>query len=338
MQTIHNYKKSKIVVGESIGNLLNYLPEKYHESSVIITDSNVSKFHQTSFPNMPVITIGLTEEIKSQITVDFILSKLLDLGADRHWFLIGIGGGIVCDITGYVASIFMRGIKFGYVPTSLLAQVDASIGGKTGINFKGFKNLIGVFNQPSFVICDFELLHTLPQFELKNGLIEAIKHGIIDSHFLFEFIEFNWTRVLEYDTETISTIVANCIKIKSSIVNRDEFESGERKKLNLGHSYGHAIESLSNLSHGSAVAIGLVYAANFSVNKGYTANDIAERIANLLKSIGMAVTCNISINKITEHMLKDKKRKQNTIDFIFIKDIGKVVVESVEFHELINIQ
>jgi len=337
MITIQNYDKSKIMVGESICNLLDYVPIDYHNSMVIITDLNVKKFHKNKFPNSHVITIGLTEKIKTQNTIDYVINELLKMGADRHWFLVGVGGGIVCDITGYVASIYMRGVKFGYVPTSLLAQVDASIGGKTGINFQGYKNIIGVFNQPDFVICDLDLLKTLPVEELKNGLIEAIKHGLINSLSLFEFIEANWSKILKGDTAAIYQIVLNSIEIKSKLVNLDELEKGERKKLNLGHSYGHAIESLKSISHGRAVAIGLVYAAKLSVKMGFSIIDISERIETLLHALKMETTCTLPMEEIVQHMKKDKKRKQDGIDFVFIKNIGAVTVKFIDFKLLMDV-
>jgi len=230
----------------------------------------------------------------------------------------------------------MRGIKFGYVPTSLLAQVDASIGGKTGINFQGYKNIIGVFNQPQFVICDLDVLQTLPVEELKNGLIEAVKHGLINSPSLFEFIEANWPRILEGDKGAISHIVVNSIEIKSKIVTLDELERGERKKLNLGHSYGHAIESLSAISHGRAVAIGLMYAANLSVEMGFCFTDVPEKIETLLHALKMETTCTLPMEEIVQHMLKDKKRKQDEIDFVFINNIGEVTINSIDFKLLMD--
>lgn len=334
MIEIHNYKKSRIAVNESIKNLLNYIPTEFHKSLVIITDTNVSKFHQDKFPDVPVITIGLTEKIKTQQTVDFIIKKLLELGADRHFYLVGIGGGIVCDITGYTASIYMRGIRFAYVPTSLLAQVDASIGGKTGVNFENYKNIIGVFNQPDFVLCDFGILKTLPKEEIKNGLIEAIKHGIISSPELFEFIENNSGKILDLDRESIHKIVLESIQIKSEVVTLDEFEKGERKKLNLGHSFGHAIESLAQISHGTAVAIGLVYAAKLSAELNYCSADIPLRITKLIQTLGIQHKTQLPMKELLSNMQKDKKRNHDKIDYVFIQKIGKTTVIPITFKEL----
>ena len=174
--TIKGKTKSEILIGESFVNTSRYLPKK---NVIIITDDNLHKHYSNDFPDFPVIKIGTGEQIKTLQTIEHIISQLIDLQADRKTFLLGIGGGIVCDITGFVASIYMRGINFGFVSTSLLSQVDASVGGKNGINFNSYKNLIGNINQPKFVICDIEMLYTLPKKEIKNGIAEIIKHSII---------------------------------------------------------------------------------------------------------------------------------------------------------------
>jgi len=337
MIEISNYTNSKILLDASLNQVLNQIPEAYHNAVVIITDTNVFQFHGDQFPTVPVITIGLTEKIKTQATVDFIIEELLKIGVDRHWYLVGIGGGIVCDITGYVASIYMRGLRFGYVPTSLLAQVDASVGGKTGINFQGYKNMIGVFIQPDFVLCDFDVLKTLPIQEVKNGLIEAIKHGMISSPDLFDFIESNVEGILTLNPEDIQCIVGNSVRIKSTIVSEDEFEKGERKKLNLGHSYGHAIESLSGMSHGAAVAIGLVKAVKLSIEKGYCSSETLERLMALLVRLEMDTESAFPLERIVQYMEKDKKRNIDLIDFIFIQTIGRTFVKGIPFDQLLKI-
>lgn len=338
MIEINKYTNSKIVIGASLNQLLNYIPEAYHNAVVIITDTNVHQFHGTQFPDVPVITIGLAEKIKTQETVDFIIEELLKIEADRHWYVVGIGGGIVCDIAGYVASIYMRGIRFGYVPTSLLAQVDASVGGKTGINFQGFKNMIGVFSQPNFVLCDFDVLKTLPTQEVKNGLVEAIKHGIISSPDLFDFIESNVEDILRLTPSIIQHVVDHSVRIKTALVTVDELEKGERKKLNLGHSYGHAIESLSGISHGAAVAIGLVNAAKLSMKLGHCDKETLERLIALLDRLEMDTVSELPLESIVRHMKKDKKRNKDKIDFVFIKTIGQTFVKGISFDQLLKIQ
>ena len=173
---------SVVMIGERLENLKAHLPAEY---PIIITDITVRDLWGAYFPQGPIITIGTGEKIKSFDTLDYIFDQLIALEADRSSFIVGIGGGIVCDIAGFVASTYMRGLRFGFVSTTLLSQVDASVGGKNGVNFKGYKNIVGVFNQPEFVICDLNVLSTLPQEELYCGFAEIIKHGVIADKTMF---------------------------------------------------------------------------------------------------------------------------------------------------------
>jgi 3-dehydroquinate synthase len=287
------------------------------------------------FPNYPVIEVGTSEHIKCQYTIDSIVNELLELGADRYSYLVGIGGGIVCDITGYVASIFMRGVRFGYVSTSLLSQVDASIGGKTGINVKGYKNVIGTFNQPDFVICDQTMLSTLPKEEIQNGMAEVIKHALIADKSMLEVIESNIHAISHLHQGVIDYLIDNSIRIKSSIVSADESEGGERKKLNLGHTFGHAIEKLSGVAHGRAVAIGLVKAAQLSAQYGYCSPELVPRIMSLLEKIGLPTVTELADTLLIEAIAKDKKKNKDCVDFVFLKEIGEVRIESIPITQLI---
>ena len=167
-----------------------------------------------------------------------------DCEADRASFIVGIGGGIVCDVTGYAASTYLRGLKFGFVASTLLAQVDAAVGGKNGVNWEGYKNMIGVFNQPDFVICDPLLLRTLPRREVLSGMAEVVKHALIADAGLFSYLEENGSGVLDLRPEVMERLVCDSVRIKSSIVNRDEREKGERRLLNFGHTFGHALEKV----------------------------------------------------------------------------------------------
>ncbi len=209
---------SSIYVGESLNNLKKHLPSS--KKTIIITDENILACHGKDFPDLPIITIGTGESIKTLATIESILEQLIDLDCDRTSFIAGIGGGVVCDITGFAASIFMRGVKFGFVSTSLLSQVDASVGGKNGVNLDSYKNMVGVFNQPEFVICDITLLHTLPKNEISNGFGEIVKHALIYDAPMIEFIENNIQKALELDHETIFRLVADSVKIKSQVVQR----------------------------------------------------------------------------------------------------------------------
>ena len=330
-----NYHKSNVVVGDSFKNLLNYVPWEKHDRVIIITDKNIGALYGKDFPKVPVIEIGAGESFKTQETVNEIISRLIELGADRHSFLVGVGGGVVCDITGYAASIYMRGIPFGYVSSSLLSQIDASIGGKTGVNFMGFKNIVGTFNQPTFVICDLEMLKTLPEEEVKNGITEAIKHAIIGYREYFSFINRNADDLISLEPITVENLVARSVEIKTAVVERDEMEKGERKKLNFGHTFGHAIEILSGIPHGHAVGIGMLKAAELSAELGFCNTGLVDEIKQLLLKFDLPVETNIPNEALIEAIGKDKKRNKENIDFVFLKEIGNVEIKTVPIQELI---
>lgn len=324
---------SIIRVGERLSNLTSYIAPK---RTVIITDTQVRQYYEKIFPPCPVITVGIGEKIKTLETVASILEQLIAYEADRSVFLLGIGGGIVCDITGFVASIYLRGVKFGFVASTLLAQVDASVGGKNGVNIKGYKNMAGVFNQPEFVICDPELLKTLPEKEIKCGFAEIVKHAAIADKAMFEFLEENYRGALALDTEIIEKSVYDSVRIKASVVNRDEKEKGERRKLNFGHTLGHAIEKTAGIPHGEAVSAGMVAASELSVKKGLLSPSDAKRIKNLLANLGLPVEIPADKQKVMDALGKDKKREGDIVYFVLLKGIGNAVVEKISVKELLR--
>lgn len=326
-----NTGHSHIFVGESLENLHAYAAGK---QVVIITDDNVARFYQNQFPKAPVIRIGTGEGIKTLETMGRIYRKLIELEADRSSFLLGIGGGIVCDVAGFAASTYLRGVSFGYVPTTLLAQVDASVGGKTGVNFMGYKNMVGVFNQPEFVICDPAVLKTLPRRERVSGFAEIIKHAAIADKSYFTFLEENAGKALMLDPDVLQQIIYDSVVIKADIVNRDETEKGERRKLNFGHTFGHAVEKTTGIPHGEAVSIGMVVASLLSLNRGLLAEKDVARIRNLLALYGLPVEIKLDKEKILDAMAHDKKRDGEGIYFVLLSGIGQAVVEKIMLSEL----
>lgn len=322
---------SAIMIGERLQNLKQHLPVK---TPIIITDNNVQNCWGVHFPPGPVITIATGEQIKTIDTVRTIYEQLLTLEADRSSFLVGIGGGIVCDITGFVASTYMRGVRFGFVASTLLAQVDASVGGKNGINFGGYKNILGVFNQPEFVICDINLLKTLPPKELLCGFAEIIKHGAIADKDLFAYLEENCNRALALDQEVIEKLAYDSVIIKSSIVNRDEKEKGERRKLNFGHTFGHAIERIEQVRHGEAVSAGMVLACELGVKRDGLSIQDSDRIARLIEKFGLPVRLPFDSKKVLDTIRMDKKREGDRIHFVFLSEIGRAYVEEIAFQEM----
>ncbi len=327
--------RSQILVGERLHNLKKYIPS---EKLIIITDTNVAKLYKKDFPKSNCIEIATGEKNKNLKTIRSIYEQLVNYEADRSAFIVGIGGGIVCDIAGFAASTFMRGLRFGFVSTTLLSQVDASVGGKNGVNFHGYKNMIGTFNQPEFVICDMTLLNTLPNREILCGFGEIAKHAFIGSNDMCEYIEDNSQKALSLDKEVISCLVYDSIVIKSNIVNMDEKEQGERKKLNFGHTFGHAIEkTTSELLHGEAISVGMVVAAKLSLIKGMLADRDVKRIVAILKSLKLPTTLTTDRERMVDAIKKDKKREGNDIDYILLDGIGNAVIQKISIHELENV-
>jgi 3-dehydroquinate synthase len=322
---------SQILVGESIDNLRRYIEAR---RAVIITDSTVEKLYRDQFPAYPVISIGTGEKIKTLETVTDIFNRLVDLEADRSTFILGVGGGIVCDIAGFVASTYMRGTRFGFVSTTLLAQVDASVGGKNGVNFGGYKNMVGVFNQPDFVICDLALLKSLPIRERLCGFAEIIKHGAIADGPMLDFLENHRDAALDLDRAIIAHLVYRSVEIKAGVVTRDEREHGERRKLNFGHTFGHAMEKLTGIPHGEAVGIGMVLAASLSVEKGLLPKSAADRLERIIHSYGLPVRPPVDVLSMLAAMRKDKKREGDRIHFVFLDALGSASVQEINFETL----
>ncbi|HNY09224.1 MAG TPA: 3-dehydroquinate synthase [Tenuifilaceae bacterium] len=322
---------SVIYVGERLENLAKLIPGK---GVFIITDSNIDRIYGNRLPPLPKFVVNPGEQSKTLLRLTEIYRWLLDSGADRNSFIVGIGGGVVCDITGFVASTYMRGVRFGFVATSLLAQVDASIGGKNGVNLDGYKNIVGTFNQPQFVICDTSLLKTLPETELSNGFAEMVKHALIADAPQFNILESNTNRLNTCDLELLDSLVASSVGVKASIVTADERESGERKKLNFGHTWGHAVEKVTGIPHGQAVSIGMAFASQLSAEKGLLTPDECHRITSLLIALNLPVSIKANTNNIFEALQRDKKRCSNAIDFILLEGIGKAVIKSLSLVEI----
>ena len=329
--TVSGTTNSDLYIGEQLGNINKYLSNR---KTIIITDININKHYSSYFTDYKTIVIGTGESIKSFATIEMILTKLIDYELNRYSFILGVGGGIVTDITGFVASIFMRGIKFGFVSSSLLSQVDASIGGKNGVNFSNYKNMIGTFSQPEFVICDLSMLKTLPSEEFIGGLSEIIKHTLIADNQMFSYVDKYFSKIIEGDIHVIEKLVTNSVMIKAEIVNLDEKEKGERQKLNFGHTFAHAIELNSNISHGKAVSIGIVYAAKISNKLKYITDSELNKIITLLQKFNLPTHTKISNKKLLATIKKDKKRENNNINFILLNGIGNAIVEKLSFEQI----
>ena len=333
MSTILSIKgKSEIFVGRVEEGFDKFLRG---ERVVVITDANIDRLYHDIVGRYDYIIVGHGECSKNLVTVQSIYSQLLEMGADRSTPLLGIGGGIVTDITGYVASTYMRGLDFGFISTSLLGQVDASIGGKNGVNVADYKNMVGTFAQPRFVISDVDFLRKLPLRELRDGMAEVVKVAIVGDAELFTFIEQSISEECYHDTDIMRRIVLDSARVKADIVDRDECEKGVRRVLNLGHTIGHAIEKCSRKhNHGEAVAIGLSQIAHLSHRLGVLSADDMQRIDSLLQKIGFNLELPVPMNNILKEMRYDKKKSNNVLRVVLPERIGSCRIVEMPLSEL----
>ncbi|GFE60858.1 3-dehydroquinate synthase [Geobacter sp. AOG2] len=281
------------------------------------------------------------EEFKNAATLGSVYDALIEAGLDRRSFIVALGGGVVGDLAGFAAATFLRGIPFVQVPTTLLAQVDSSVGGKTAIDHPRGKNLIGAFYQPRLVLIDVDTLATLPEREYRAGLAEVVKYGIaIDGPF-FEYLERNIDALSAMGRECLMTVIQRCCELKAMVVERDEKEAGLREVLNYGHTLGHALETLAgyrSLVHGEAVAIGMVLAARICSLRGECRDDDVTRIKALLGSLGLSVTPpEVKRSQLLDVLLKDKKSRAGAINFICNQGIGNHTVAQLSPEELLTL-
>ena len=311
-------------------NALSKLVSK--KEAVIITDENIFRSHKLKFKNWNIIVLKPGEEYKIQATVDSVIEQLIGFEATRKTFLVGVGGGVVTDITGYVASIYMRGLSFGFVPTTLLAMVDASIGGKNGIDVDVYKNMVGTIRQPQFLLYDINLLKSLPDSEWQNGMAEIIKHSCIKDAAMFKLLEKNNLKKIQTNKKLLASVVERNAKLKTKVVQNDEFEKGDRKLLNFGHTLGHAIENQYELSHGQAISIGMAYAS--LISSAMLGFKDSVRVMKLLNQYGLPTSARFNGRKVFEVLKMDKKRVGKEINYILLEKIGKGEIMSIPIKTL----
>jgi 3-dehydroquinate synthase len=344
----------EIIIGEDVidcAGLTTKVKDQI-DRYVIVTDSNVNPLYgkqvlerlkESSRP-VDIIEIPAGEGSKSLETIQGVARRLVGLGASRKSLLIALGGGVVGDVAGFVASIYMRSIPYIQIPTTLLAQVDSSVGGKTGVDLPEGKNLVGTFYQPKAVYVDLSVLKTLSDKDFGNGLAEIIKYSIIANHGLFELLEQENAGIKKRDISLMKNLVGRSCKIKAGIVEMDEKESDLRRVLNFGHTLGHALEAASNygLSHGEAVAIGMAGAGMISLKLNHLDEDSFGRIVGLIESYGLPTTipAGMETAQIKGFMTTDKKAVGGQLHFVLAKAIGvpfvtpevppDVVLEAIE--------
>ena len=363
---------SRVLVEQDVDRLEACLEQ--YEHVFVVMDSNVAMkcpaaFEMSQMLNrrgVPGMLVEASEEAKCMETVMEICGWLLENGADRDALVLAIGGGIVSDMVGFAASVYKRGVRFAYVPTTLLAQVDAAIGGKTGVNFAGYKNMLGTIRQPEFTYICPQVLESLPMQDFQSGAAEMLKTFIIedDGHYAvavtllqelaadfvascegastLSYNEDHWPDILSGRLNDMVPLIAAAAKVKAGVVSRDQFEDGERRKLNLGHTFAHAIESLAHtqhdeIDHGHAVALGMVYAARLAEKLGMTEPGFASMVEHDLDSCLLLVINTYTVEDMADAMRKDKKADGGKVHFILPCAVGDVVVRDMSVEEVVDL-
>ena len=362
---------SRILVEDGVERLEACLEQYEHVYAVMDENVAMKCYAAGSIADMlnrrgaPGMLVEASEEAKCMDTVMDICGWLLENGADRDALVLAIGGGITTDMVGFAASIYKRGVRFAYVPTTLLAQVDAAIGGKTGVNMDGYKNMLGVIRQPEFTYVCPQVLESLPMEDFQAGAAEMLKTFIIEDDGNYEvaagllksltndFIdlcagvtlsdgEARWPEALIGRLTELTPLIAAAARVKAGVVSRDQFESGERMKLNLGHTFGHAIEALAHkkhndIDHGHAVALGMVYAAQLAEKLEMAAPGFAAAIEHDLDACLLLIINPYSIHDMAEAMRKDKKAENGKVHFVLPRAIGDVVMHDLTVDEVVEL-
>ena len=362
---------SRILVEDGVERLEACLEQYEHVYAVMDENVAMKCYAAGSIADMlnrrgaPGMLVEASEEAKCMDTVMDICGWLLENGADRDALVLAIGGGITTDMVGFAASIYKRGVRFAYVPTTLLAQVDAAIGGKTGVNMGGYKNMLGVIRQPEFTYVCPQVLESLPMEDFQAGAAEMLKTFIIEDDGNYEvaagllksltndFIELcagstlsdgeaRWPEALTGRLTELTPLIAAAARVKAGVVSRDQFESGERMKLNLGHTFGHAIEALAHkkhndIDHGHAVALGMVYAAQLAETLGMAEPGFAAAIEHDLDACLLLIINPYSIHDMAEAMRKDKKAENGKVHFVLPRAVGDVVMHDLTVDEVVEL-
>lgn len=295
--------------------------------TIAIVDESVAESGEVYEYFREVITLRGGEECKSLDAAAWLWQALTEIGADRQSVLVGVGGGTITDLVGFVASTYMRGIKCLLIPTTLLGQVDAAIGGKCGINLGGYKNMVGTFSLPGEVVCDPCWLTSLPAREWRCGMAEVIKTAIVGDAALFELLESSSLEQIRSNGELCAEIISRAVAVKCAVVREDFKEAGLRRVLNLGHTLAHAIESLSSeYAHGEAVAVGLVWAARLAVERGVLPTEEAERICEVVAKYGLPTSVELPEEELLAAMQHDKKSLSGRVKIVLPERIGKCIV------------
>ncbi|GAO43275.1 3-dehydroquinate synthase [Flavihumibacter petaseus] len=326
-------EKKSIRIGQAVtdyyfgGGLkqLATVTDKRH--TVVLTDENLYGIYEKQLKGWKTIVLPPGEAHKQQSTVDGVMNQLIGAEADRKSTLVGLGGGVITDLAGYIGATYLRGIRVGFIPGSLLAMVDASIGGKNGVDVGVYKNLVGTIRQPSFLLFDAALLQSLPENEWQNGFAEIIKHACIKDAAMFRELEATDIAGYRKNKKALAALLRRNALLKTKVVQKDETEQGDRKLLNFGHTLAHALENLFQLSHGEAVAIGMAYASEISASElGFRQ---AERVKRVIAQYGLPTKLSFDPDPVFDILKHDKKRERDSLHYILLERIGKGVVHTL---------
>jgi 3-dehydroquinate synthase len=336
---LENYSYPIFIGKNSFSQLIKLVESKrLYRNLFVIIDQNVENHFGKFIKNYLeeysgkkfYYSLHAVEKSKSIVELKKIYSNLLEQKFGRDTLLLSIGGGVTGDLAGFAAATFMRGIQIVHIPTTLTAMVDSSIGGKTGINFNYYKNIIGAFHNPGFVLCDTNFLRTLPKIEMISGLGEIIKYAFTTNNEFFNFVDENIASILAYDEIALEKVITDSVNYKASVVSQDEKELGLRKVLNFGHTFAHAFErELKNkIKHGEAVTAGILCALNLSHKKNLITKEALEKYKVLPSKLKLSKSLKaVDPNRIYENMFADKKNRDGQINFVLIRDIGEMILD-----------
>lgn len=332
--SINKEESTKVFWIEDISNFYQNIIQNYSNSVVLVDEEcyNIYKKDFSTFENF--IQIKNAELSKSFGEIEKLIYQINDFNLDKNSIIIGIGGGAVSDIVGFLGSIFMRGISVGFIPSTLLSMVDASIGGKNGVNIANIKNAVGTIHQPAFIGLYPKFIQTLPRIEMANGCAEIIKYGAIADKKLWDILNENNLNQFIENTELQQQIIETCIKIKIGIISEDTFDTGIRRTLNFGHTFGHAIESLYRLSHGKAVAAGMMFSAFVSHKLEKFSLEEFKNLQDLLIKYELPSSIKFEKDEVLERIMKDKKRDRNDIQFVLLNKIGSSSISKISKSEM----
>jgi 3-dehydroquinate synthase len=311
---------------------LRQLPELAPPSrSILITDTHIRDTYGHLLEQYRILTIPPGEAHKTWDTIKTLAEQLIQMEAHRKTMLVGIGGGVITDITGFLASIYMRGVPFGFVPTTLLAMVDAAIGGKNGVNLGLHKNMLGTFTQPQFILYDTSLLRSLDDVQWSNGFGEIIKYGCICDIRIINTLKEGDIVYFQRRPDRLADLIAGCVHVKNKIVAADEKESGIRKILNFGHTAGHAFETLYDIPHGHSVALGMQFACALSQQVCGLDERVLPDLRNLMQRYLLPTSLRFDISQVMHILQMDKKRDKDTVDFVLLERLGKACIRPLPF-------